>query len=123
LPSARQVEIGLAPQLPLEAAIAARGGFREKSEGNAEIPAARTRRMIYMRLTGGETAGEVRAVSDPDGELAENIFASLVELLGQYEDEETPYLSRPRPMFWGRYADYDHLARVKEWSAAGEDSE
>lgn len=123
LPSARQVEIGLAPQLPLEAAIAARGGFREKSEGNAEIPAARTRRMIYMRLTGGETAGEVRAVSDPDGELAENIFASLVELLGQYEDEETPYLSRPRPMFWGRYADYDHLARVKEWSTAGEDSE
>ena len=122
-PSARQVEIGLTPQLPLEAAIAMRGGFREKNDAGAKIPAARTNRMVYLRLNGGETAGEERVIADPDGDLAGNTYALLVDLLRQYESEKTPYLSRPRPMFWGRFGDYDHLARVKEWSAAGEDSE
>ena len=123
LPSAKQVEIGLAPQLPLEAAIAARGGFRTKAPESAPIQKARTRRMVYLRLTGGETAGEMRVVPDPGGVLAEDTYAWLVDLLRQYEDENTPYLSRPRPMFWGRYGDYDHLARVKEWSSAGDDGE
>ena len=122
-PSARQVEIGLTPQLPLEAAIAMRGGFREKNDAGAKIPAARTNRMVYLRLNGGETAGEERVIADPDGDLAGNTYALLVDLLRQYESEKTPYLSRPRPMFLGRFGDYDHLARVKEWSAAGEDSE
>lgn len=122
-PSAKQVEIGLAPQLPLEAAMAARGGFREKKGEGAEIPASRTSRMIYLRLSGGEKAGEEQVIADPGGDLAESIYAALVDLLRQYESEKTPYLSRPRPMFWGRFGDYDHLARVKEWSSAGEDGE
>lgn len=123
LPSVKQVEIGLAPQLPLEAAIAARGGFREKSKDGPPIAKAKTSRMIYLRLTGGETAGEIRPVPDKGGDLTENTYGWLVDLLRQYEDERTPYLSRPRPMFWGRYGDYDHLARVKEWSSAGDDTE
>lgn len=122
-PSAKQVEIGLTPQLPLEAAMAARGGFREAKGEGAEIPASRTSRMIYLRLNGGETAGEERVIADPGGDLADNTYAWLVDLLRQYESEKTPYLSRPRPMFWGRFGDYDHLARVKEWSSAGEDGE
>ena len=118
VPSKKQVEIGLSPQLPLEAAMAARGGFRDKG-----VPEALASRLVYLRLTGGETAGEERVTLDPGGDLAEEIFALLVALLKQYEDEATPYLSRPRPMFTGRYGDYDHLARVKEWSASGGDGE
>ncbi|MCE9650049.1 MAG: double-strand break repair protein AddB [Parvibaculum sp.] len=114
IPSIKQVETGLSPQLPLEAAMAARGGF----EGLAP---AGTSRLLFLRLTGGETAGERRAIS-PDG-LADETWARLVALLAQYEDEATPYLSRPRPMFEGRFGDYDHLARVKEWSASGEGGE
>lgn len=119
VPSKKQVEIGLAPQLPLEAAMAARGGFRDKTG----LPEARASRLVYLRLTGGETAGEERVVSDPGGDLAEEIYGYLVDLLTQYEQETTPYLSRPRPMFTGRYGDYDHLARVKEWSASGGEGE
>lgn len=118
VPSKKQVEIGLSPQLPLEAAMAVRGGFRDK--GLPEAPASR---LVYLRLTGGDTAGEERVIPDPGGDLAEEIFALLVDLLKQYEDEATPYLSRPRPMFTGRYGDYDHLARVKEWSASGGEGE
>lgn len=119
VPSKKQVESGLAPQLPLEAAMAARGGFQEK----AGLPEARASRLVYLRLTGGETAGEERVIPDPGGDLAEDIYARLVDLLKQYEDEVTPYLSRPRPMFTSRFGDYDHLARVKEWSASGGEGE
>ena len=41
----------------------------------------------------------------------------------QFAREETPYLSRPFPKFASRFSDYDHLARVKEWSTAGDDEE
>ena len=30
--------------------------------------------------------------------------------------ETTPYLSRPNPKSVPDYSDYEHLARVKEWS-------
>lgn len=110
VPSAQQVESGLAPQLPLEAAMAARSGF-------GEIGEVRTSRLLYLRLTGGDKAGEKHSIAPDD--LVERIYENLVELLKQYELETTPYLSRPRPMFEARFGDYDHLARVKEWSAAG----
>ena len=38
----------------------------------------------------------------------------------RFEDPQTPYLSRERVMWRRRaYGDYDHLARVKEWSPSG----
>ena len=42
----------------------------------------------------------------------------LMALLAKFEDETTPYLSRPRVQFARAISDYDHLARVREWSAA-----
>lgn len=114
IPSAKQVKEGFAPQLPLEAAMAARGGFENLS-------AATTSRLLFLRLTGGETAGERRLISPDD--LVEETWTNLVALLTQYENEDTPYLSRPRPMFQSRFGDYDHLARVREWSASGEGGE
>jgi ATP-dependent helicase/nuclease subunit B len=40
-------------------------------------------------------------------------------LLNEFRDEATAYLPRPYPQFAARFAPYDHLARVKEWSATG----
>ena len=37
----------------------------------------------------------------------------------RFEDENEPYRSLVHPMWKTRYGDYDHLARVKEWSATG----
>ena len=34
-----------------------------------------------------------------------------------------PYRSLVHPMWKKHYGDYDHLARVKEWSASGGESE
>ena len=48
-------------------------------------------------------------------DLPGDTMAGLIRLLHKFEDPATPYLSQPRPMFLGRFGDYDHLARVKEW--------
>ena len=55
--------------------------------------------------------------------LAEQHFAGLKMLLDAFACEDTPYLSRPFPKFAPRFSDYDHLARVKEWSATGGESD
>ena len=107
--------IGLAPQLTLEAAILMHGGF-------ADLGPVTPRRALYLKLGGGADGGEARDAAEKDediAELAERHFAELKILLDQFADPDTPYLSRPMPKFASRFADYDHLARVKEWSKAG----
>jgi ATP-dependent helicase/nuclease subunit B len=71
-------------------------------------------------LNGGEPAGEHLTFDKLDAALvAAQHFTALQHLIGQYDQEATPYRSRPRAQFVARYGDYDHLARVLEWSTAG----
>jgi ATP-dependent helicase/nuclease subunit B len=113
-PSKKQVTIGLAPQLTLEAAILMQGGFADLGP---MVPEA----ALYLKL-GGPDGGEARAAAEKEADIAElavRHFADLKDLLNQFVEPMTPYLSRPMPQFASRFADYDHLARVKEWSLAG----
>ncbi len=113
VPSAKEVEFGFSPQLPLEAAIAAAGGFES-------VPGAPVARLEYWRLTGAEPPGMIRSLAgDPSARAAEAL-EGLGQLITKFDDPATPYLARPRPKWAGRYSDYGHLARVKEW-AAGDD--
>jgi len=50
---------------------------------------------------------------------AERALAKLKELATSFADERTPYYSLVHPMWKTNYGDYDHLARVKEWSLTG----
>jgi ATP-dependent helicase/nuclease subunit B len=113
-PGLSEVLVGFAPQLTLEAAMLARGAF--KAVGPLEATNA-----YYLKL-GGADGGFERELKFKDttfAEVVERHFAGLRLLLEQFHDEKTPYLSRPFPKFLGRGEDYDHLARVKEWSATG----
>lgn len=110
VPSQKQVESGLTPQLTLEAAIAQAGGFEDIAPlGVAEL--------AYVRLTGREPPGELAPVKGDLAELGGEALAGLARLVAAFDDPKTPYRSRPRPMFVARAGDYDHLARVKEWSS------
>ncbi len=114
-PSVKEVNAGFAPQLTLEAAILMRGGF----EG---LPKMTPARALYLKL-GGPSGGEERDAAGAKAaipELADKHFAELEALLNAFAEPDTPYLSRPFPKFAGRFSDYDHLARVREWSAAGD---
>jgi ATP-dependent helicase/nuclease subunit B len=115
-PSRSAVEHGFAPQLPLEAAIAAAGGFRG-------LQPASVGALTYWRLTGGTPPGEVLAASQGDpAPLAEAALAGLARLVAAFDDPATPYACQPRPERAPRFNDYDHLSRIAEWSA-GSDSE
>jgi ATP-dependent helicase/nuclease subunit B len=117
VPKPEEVLLGYAPQLPLEAAMLAEGGF-------APIPARTVTELAFWRLTGGEPPAEISPAggkgADP-AELARAARLGLERLVARYDDEGTPYRSLPRPERAGRYRDYDHLARVAEWgSVSGE---
>jgi ATP-dependent helicase/nuclease subunit B len=118
-PSADEVASGRAPQLALEAAIAAAGGFRD-------LAPARVGALEYWQVSGSRVPGEicVVAASPADVEpLAAEALAGLRALVARFADEATPYvpLARAKPgQVWG---DYLHLARVKEWMPAVETRE
>jgi ATP-dependent helicase/nuclease subunit B len=113
-PSVKQVHSGLAPQLALEAAIAQAGGF-------PELTPATIAELVYIRLGGGVEPGEARYIEGtsrspvpPPDELAKLALQRLQGWVARFDDESTPYLSRPRPQFVDYPGDYDHLARAIE---------
>ena len=116
LPGHEEVKAGFAPQLTLEAAILRDGGFDQVPAG---LPVAE---LVYIGLRGGEPPGESKVVnllnSTPDAE-ADRALAKFKALALTFEDEAQGYASSVHPQFRRRYGDYDHLARVKEWSATG----
>jgi len=112
----KQVRTGLAPQLTLEAAILRKGGF-------ADIPAGSSVAQIgYVLLKGGARAGDPKMIDFEQGTAdsqADRALGKLAELAARFADDNEPYRSLVHPMWTTHYGDYDHLARVKEWSATG----
>ena len=51
--------------------------------------------------------------------MAEEAAARLAQRIAWFDEETTPYLSRVAPQNARIAGDYDHLARVREWSASG----
>ncbi len=121
-PTGKQVRMGLSPQLTLEAAILREGGFANIDAG------ASVGELAYVRLSGNNPPGEHKTVelkirqNDtpqlPD-EAADYARAQIEALIRRFENPDEPYRSLVLSMWTARYGDYDNLARVKEWSAAG----
>jgi ATP-dependent helicase/nuclease subunit B len=112
----KQVGAGLSPQLTLEAAILRRGGFKNIGAGGS------VQTLAYVALRGGEPAGKYELLdfksSNADAE-AERAFEKLTGIAARFAQQDTPYRSLVHPMWKRHYGDYDHLARVKEWSLTG----
>ncbi|MGZ6014288.1 MAG: double-strand break repair protein AddB [Phenylobacterium sp.] len=125
-PTAKMVKAGFSPQLTLTAAIMARGGF-------ADVGPVAPGELTYLEVTGHKPPGreEVRAAPDGDNEevlnsrdAADQALEGMARLIGRFADPAQGYASRTAPQFVKLYvSDYDHLARVFEWSTSGEDDE
>jgi ATP-dependent helicase/nuclease subunit B len=101
---------GESPQLPLEAAIAAAGGF-------TGIAAGRVALLRYISTSGGEPPGcDFDLDVDDVAASADAAREGLLRLIAQFDREATPYRAVRRPRFRYDYDDYAHLARVAEWS-------
>jgi len=120
-PSAKEVNIGIASQLPLLGYMAQSGAFgKAMTQAVSEIG--------YVRLS-GRHAGYRDAQGAPGGrnklyketpDLIVKAAEGLRNLITQYDDVNTPYKSNPMAKFQNKYADYDHLARRAEWASTGE---
>lgn len=116
LPTISDVVAGQAPQLPLEAEMAAAGVF-------PEVPGSAVTALRYIRATGGEPAGEERLVSPKEKSIPEvsaDALASLERLVAEFDRPETPYPALRRRRFDYAYDDYAHLARIGEWADPGD---
>ncbi len=114
-PSLSEIKVGFAPQLTLEAAMVERGAFPALGK-HLSVEGA-----LYVKFgTGSEV--ESRALTWKDAAFADVVaehYAGLVALLDAFRDPRTGYVARPYPQFASRFGAYDHLSRVKEWSASG----
>ncbi len=102
----------LAPQLPLEGVILAEGGF-------VEIGKLAASELIYIRFGGGSEPGEIRAIPGDIAALVAEARDKLTARIAVFDRDDTPYRSRVMPFRADIPGDYDHLARVREWSLSG----
>jgi double-strand break repair protein AddB len=112
-PRPAHVDELFAPQLPLEAAIAAGGGFANL--GSREVVDLR-----YIQASGRREGGE----DDPAGkkaagDLAGAALTNLIRLVEAFADPGMAYEVKRRPAAafatLYRYDEYEHLARIQEW--------
>jgi ATP-dependent helicase/nuclease subunit B len=99
---------GGAPQLPLEAVIAAAGGF-------AGVPAGPVSALRYISTSGGEPPGQEFPIDGVAAALAQSAHDGLARLIAEFDRETTPYRALRRVRFKYDYDAYAHLARVAEW--------
>ncbi|MBX9456975.1 MAG: double-strand break repair protein AddB [Rhizobium sp.] len=119
-PSAKVARTLLDPQLALEAAVLKGGGF-------SEIKPRDTQDLHYVRLRPGSRFA-VDTVNNENGkgdnrrsamELAEESMSQLIRLTDALRNKKAGFKSRVAPFKDGDHGgEYDHLARVAEWSVA-----
>jgi ATP-dependent helicase/nuclease subunit B len=113
-PSRDRLLAGYGAQMPLEAVMVEAGVF-------PNVPPAPVADLAWWKLKGDDRYNEIKlasAILKDDPPLALVIAeaeAGLRRLVAAFDDPQVPYVSHPNPMEAG-FGDYDHLARVKEWS-------
>ena len=114
VPTKSQVEAGLAPQLTLQAAMLAQDAF----EGTGP---RQTDGIAYIKLSGGEPAGEIKSLAFDQGvmALAHEHLEGLKRILTFYDRPSQPYLPRLMMEKEDDEGDYDHLSRFREWALSG----
>ena len=123
-PSIAQAFLLRSPQLPLEAALMARGAFRE-------IGAAKASDLLYVRL---KANGDVKPESVPGAaenkktmetadQIGERAWMRLCHLIASFNNPDKGYISRQAMLKETDAGRYDHLARVAEWTSGGEGGE
>lgn len=109
VPKKEDIQLGFAPQLTLEAAMALSGAF--DGIGGTQIA-----ELAHWKLSGNRDGGTVSSVKGDLMALAAAAKAGLIALVQEFGKEDAAYAATPDPAFAPSYDDYDHLARTAEWS-------
>ncbi|WP_375668166.1 double-strand break repair protein AddB [Bartonella sp. AP36NXGY] len=115
-PSSKQVRELLFPQLALETALLMRGAFTDFQNLSPS-------KLFYIPLNGkGKITPQLilseKAEKDHQNviNLGERAWEHLIALMEYYQNPQQGYLSHAVPMLKQYESDYDHLARLWEWS-------
>ena len=114
LPSQPQIDLLIAPQLPLEGAMLMAGAF-------VDTGSPRVRELVYIKLSGGDPPGDFWVPKGDATAKALEAQERLIGLIADYDKESRGYRSREMPFRMTDKGDYDHLARVAEWSRIEDD--
>ncbi|MBB4120943.1 double-strand break repair protein AddB [Martelella radicis] len=124
-PSLNQARSLLEPQLPLEAAALSAGAFKN-------VPPLETKSLKYVRLRPGHRFGvdsleKAETKKDPAitaEELATDALREFTRFVTALKTGQRPFASRLIPASARDFGgEYDHLARVAEWSTVDDDGE
>lgn len=127
---ASQMKAGKLPQLFLEALIAKNGGFDGRgfsSHNDASedayakaLPSMDCVYLGYWIIKGAREIGNIEYLNAGIEESAEKVLDGVTGLIRTYNIEGAPYVAVPDSANMPKYNDYEHLARIKEWSALEE---
>lgn len=110
VPSDKQVQSGLAPQLPLLGMMLEAGVF-------AGLKPRPISALLYCKL-GGRIGGQASVALKDSTDLVVAARRALEATVAAYADPTMPYLVVPQPQFVPRFDDYQHLGRINEWGLA-----
>ena len=125
--SAGKLGKGDFPQLPLEAVILAQGGFYGRGfksdtmdEPKKHVPKGEAKYMGYWKMTGRGVSGESVGIAGDLDETIEVVLDGLTGLIKEFRKEKTPFFCVPDAKNAPRFNDYEHVSRLKEWTALDE---
>ena len=109
IPTKKQIQGGHALQLLLEGLIASKGHF-------SDIKVEHICNLIYWHLGNSLSSKNILSLDPDENNLLIRCEEYLLKLISSFDFETTPYHSRPIPKYVIKNRDYEHLARIKEWS-------
>ena len=107
VPSKKDIERGLANQLPLESLVVEHGVLSQPLQTRA------VSHMEYWKLSGEKVKCDITHV-DADKQQAHERLETLIRA---FDDPHMPYSAQTDPSLLLRFNDYEHLTRRKEWEA------
>lgn len=119
-PSAKNVKIGISPQLSIEAYILKNGGFIDIKTRITNING-----LEYWEIKGKEKKPKITPVSKPKkateyftDDLIQSAKDGLIKLAIYFENPENPYIASAKvnDKFDKKGKDYLHLSRSEEWN-------
>ena len=112
--SAKEVEAGFDPQLPLLAAMLAGNAFNKTGDASELKFVKPNARDVKKREI---SACHKKTVEENQIEARE----AFEKLITHFDQADSAYFSQPRAQYTNPYGDYDHLARRAEWAKLGSD--
>ena len=128
-PTDAKMRDGRAPQMPLEAAMALRGVFRDTA--GTPITGEAVSSLEHWQLSGrwepgalhGFDSGRRKGEDGGIAAMAEDALRQVDALAEEFLLRERPFLARPHPGRAPAGGDYDHLSRLREWGGAADGGE